>query len=58
MGAVVDMFGDVDEAWERYAGKARLVEGTPRLLADRQFNEELARLHERWRRLFLRSEAR
>jgi hypothetical protein len=58
MGAVIDLFGDVDKAWDAYAEKARQIENSPRLLSDRQFNEELARLHERWRKLFLRSEGR
>lgn len=56
MGAVIDLFGDVDEAWNRYVDKARELENNHKLLTDRQFNEDLARLHERWRLLFLRSE--
>jgi hypothetical protein len=55
MGQVIDMFGDVDEAWGSYSAKARLLSDDPKLLCDRKFNEDLARLHERWRRLYLHS---
>jgi len=44
------------EAWEMYAEQARQVADDPRLLFDKGFNEELARRHDRWRRLFLASE--
>lgn len=43
----------VDEAWETYAAMARRLADDPKLLFDRDFNEGLARRHERWKRLFL-----
>jgi len=58
MSNVIDLFGDVDAAWNRYADKAKQLEADPSLLSDRAFNEDLARLHERWRLLFLRNEER
>lgn len=56
MGAVIDMFGDVDQAWERYTEYARALSNDPAKLTDRAFHEEFARRYERWRVLFLRSE--
>lgn len=55
MGAVVPLVrqSDVDEAWEVYCVLARQLAVTPHLIADRSYNEALARAHERWRRLFL-----
>ena len=46
----------VDRAWVEYAAKASELQHDHRLLCDRAFNEELARLHERWKRLFLASD--
>ena len=43
----------VEDAWEAYAEMARRISDDATLLFDRPFNEELARRHERWRRLFL-----
>ena len=43
----------VDEAWEAYASLARKIAEDASLLSDRSFNQDLARKHERWRRLFL-----
>lgn len=50
--------GAIDAAWDEYASKMQQLERDPKLLTNRQFNEETARLHERWRRLFLRTDAR
>lgn len=52
---VVEIASDdrVTEAWNLYADKARQIRSDPTLLADREFNEELARRHDRWRKLFL-----
>jgi hypothetical protein len=47
----------VDDAWEAYAAKARQIADDPALLSDRAFNEDLAKLHEKWKRLFLMQEA-
>lgn len=60
MGEVVDLVTDarVDEAWRQYAEEARRLAADPMLLFDRAFNEELTRRHERWRKLFLRWDAR
>jgi hypothetical protein len=59
MGQVIQLANEaaVDTAWESYAQAAGRLADNPRLLTDRAFNEELARLHERWKRLFLVSEA-
>lgn len=46
----------VDTAWERYAEMARQIASDHTLLFDRTFNEELARRHERWKRLFMLGE--
>lgn len=43
----------VEAAWNRYAVKARQLVDAPELLCDRQFSQDLARLYERWKRLFL-----
>lgn len=43
----------VDAAWLDYADDAKRLSVEPHLLADRAFNERLARKHERWRKLFL-----
>lgn len=43
----------VSEAWEAYAEMARRISSDSTLLFDRPFNEELARRHEKWRKLFL-----
>lgn len=43
----------VAEAWEAYATMARRLSDDSSLLFDRAFNEELARLYGRWRKLFL-----
>ena len=55
MSNVVDLTSDVrvKEAWNAYATEARRLVDNHALLGDRAFNEKLARLHERWRRLFL-----
>jgi hypothetical protein len=42
----------VDLAWNEYAIEARRLVGNPELLADREFNEMLARKHKHWLRLF------
>ena len=47
----------VDQAWQLYADKAAELVDNPHLLCDRGFNEELARRHERWKRVFLIQEA-
>ena len=47
----------VDAAWAAYSNKAVLLLDCPALLVDRQFNEELTRLHERWKKLFMIQEA-
>lgn len=46
----------VDEAWEQYQSLAVQLRDNPHLLADRSFNERMAKAHERWRRLFLMQE--
>jgi hypothetical protein len=43
----------VESAWASYAEKASQLVGNPSLIADRAFNEELARRHARWVKLFL-----
>lgn len=43
----------VDKAWNAYAQEACKLVAEPSLIANRSFNEELARRHERWVRLFL-----
>ena len=48
----------VDESWNDFAAHSvRLLEN-PRLLLDRAFMEEQARLHDRWERLFLAGDRR
>lgn len=47
----------VDAAWAAYSNKAVLLLDQPSLLVDRQFNEELTRLHEHWKKLFMIQEA-
>ena len=47
----------VNAAWEAYAEMARRISDDSTLLFDRPFNEELARRHERWKRLFMLQEA-
>lgn len=47
----------VHQAWAAYADEAIKLAAQPDLLADREFNEKLTRLHERWKRLFLLQEA-
>lgn len=46
----------IEAAWSEYAEWATRLRDDPSLLADRAFNEECARRHERWRRLFLAGE--
>jgi hypothetical protein len=46
----------VDEAWCEYSACAIRLRDDPGLLFDRTFNEEMARKHEKWKRLFLRME--
>lgn len=41
-----------EQAWERYAEFARRVADDPRLLADRQFHENMLRAHRQFRELF------
>lgn len=48
---------EVDRAWGCYIEKARLLFENPALICDRQFQEEVTRRHERWKKLFLRQEA-
>jgi hypothetical protein len=43
----------VDAAWEQYREVAAQLITEPSLIADRAFNEELARRHARWVKLFL-----
>ncbi len=52
---VIDLASDirVTEAWNAYATEAQRLVDNRALLGDRAFNEKLARLHEKWRRLFL-----
>jgi hypothetical protein len=59
MGQVIHLAteGAVDAAWTAYVEKAVLLAANPGLLCDRQFNEDLTRRHERWRRLFMLQEA-
>jgi hypothetical protein len=54
-GSVIELITDaaVNEAWERYASLARRVGNDLSLLTDRPFQEELARRHDRFRRLYL-----
>jgi hypothetical protein len=47
----------VNTSWEEYANTACRLILDPTLIADRAFNEELARKHSKWVRLFLRQEA-
>jgi hypothetical protein len=55
MGQVLQLVSEqsVDTAWEAYASKAVQLITEPSLIADRAFNEELARRHARWVKLFL-----
>lgn len=59
-GQVIELASDrsVDAAWEAYAALARQLSDKPALIADRGFNEQMARAHERWRRLFAIQDAR
>lgn len=59
MGAVIQLATEqsVDQAWNAYAEWARRLSDDHSLLADRSFNEEMARRHERWKRLFITQEA-
>lgn len=43
----------VNDAWENYAVLARQLSEDATLLFDRGFNEELARRHRKWEKLFL-----
>lgn len=54
-GEVVHLFpeADVDAAWGRYAAEAKRIAHEPRLLGDRAFMENLARLEAEWKRLFM-----
>lgn len=51
---VIDLASDVrvKEAWNAYATEAQRLVDDHKLIGDRAFNEKLARLHERWKRLF------
>lgn len=46
----------VDAAWDAYASMAARLSDDPKLLCDREFNQELARRHEHWKRLFMMGE--
>lgn len=46
----------VEEAWDSYVEMARRLASQPSLLCDREFNEEITRRHERWRKLFMAGE--
>ena len=46
----------VDAAWNEYAVLAQQLADNHQLLSDRDYNERLARTHEKWRRLFLTDE--
>lgn len=48
----------VDRAWNDYASMARRILDDHTLLWDREFNQQLTRLHEKWKRLFLIQEHR
>ena len=48
---------DVDAAWARYAEEAKKLADDPKLLIDRPFRENLARLEKEWQRLFMAQEA-
>lgn len=48
---------DVDAAWERYASEAKRLVDDPKLIIDRPFRENLARLEREWKRLFMAQEA-
>jgi hypothetical protein len=43
----------VEDAWEAYAALASQLIGQPHLIADRAYNEAMARAHDRWRKLYL-----
>jgi hypothetical protein len=58
MGEVIDIFGNVDQAWGDYTEFAHVLASDPSKLLDRAFHEEFARRYERWRKLFLRTDAR
>ncbi|MDB5584289.1 MAG: hypothetical protein JWR80_9465 [Bradyrhizobium sp.] len=55
---IIDLVSEqrVDQAWESYAEFARRLSDDHTLISDRGFNEEMARRHERWRKLFMMQE--
>lgn len=59
MSNVIDLVSPerVDHAWESYRVLAARLRNAPELLLDRKFNEEMARAHERWRKLFMAMES-
>lgn len=58
-GNIIELASElgVDAAWDSYVEMARDLVDDPRLLTDREFNQEFTRRHERWRKLFLMQEA-
>lgn len=45
----------IDAAWEEFAKHASRLHDEPRLILSRSYMEQHIRLHERFRRLFLRA---
>lgn len=43
----------VDQAWNEYVVLALQLRQDHSLLSDRDFNQRMAKAHEKWRRLFL-----
>jgi hypothetical protein len=56
MGAVFELVTPerVETAWTAYQQLAVQLRDDPHLIADRTFNQDMARAHEKWRRLYLR----
>lgn len=46
----------VDGAWDAYVALAVRLVDQPHLIADRSYNEAMARAHEKWKRLYLLQE--
>lgn len=58
MGEVIPIVtrAQVEAAWESYRVKAVEVVDNPRLLCDREYNQELAKLYAHWRQIYLQTE--
>lgn len=54
-GNIIELASEaaVNAAWNEYAALAVQLRDDPHLLVDREFNKQMARAHEKWRRLFL-----